>query len=225
MIRREEAVSEVIGMILILLIMMLVIGIIMLVGMPMIESSKNMAKMNMALNSFLSLQSDIEEVVRGPIWIKDPTGLNDTSGLGPSRETEVDLMGGTLSAVSNGTGLAYNLTYSQNVNNFNINISSGNITFLTDRNTIVYENGAVISSYGSGIPLMKSNPLINIYNTNDNGSFSNITVSMHVININNTVSSIGGEGRGNGRDQIEILQPDHSTCKLSKLRPGKYQHK
>jgi len=71
MIRSEKAVSEVIGMVMILSIMMIVIGAIMLAGVPMIESGKSRARMDVAANSFLSLQNDIEEVVRGPVWVKD----------------------------------------------------------------------------------------------------------------------------------------------------------
>jgi len=36
----------------------------MIAGVPMIESGKSRARMDVAANSFLSLQNDIEEVVR-----------------------------------------------------------------------------------------------------------------------------------------------------------------
>jgi len=52
MIRSEKAVSEVVGMVLILSIMVFVIGAIMIVGVPMIESGKERARMDVASNSF-----------------------------------------------------------------------------------------------------------------------------------------------------------------------------
>lgn len=107
MIRSEKAASEVIGMVMILSIMTIVIGAIMLVGVPMIESGKERARMDVAANSFLSMQNDIEEVVRGPIWITDPSGVTNINRLGPSRETEFELMGGTLTVLPNSSGITY----------------------------------------------------------------------------------------------------------------------
>src|SRR5574337_271838 len=110
MIRSEKAVSEVIGMVLILSIMIAVIGSIMLVVVPMIQASKDRTKMDVAANTFLSLQNDIEEVVRGPIWVRDPNNITLINGTGASRETEFDLMGGTLSEAPN----IKKITYTQN---------------------------------------------------------------------------------------------------------------
>jgi len=97
MINSTKAASEVLGMMLILSTMMVVIGLIMVVGVPMIDSAKHTAKMDVAMNSFLSLQNDIEEVVRGPIWVQDPSNITDIAGTAPSRETYFELMDGTLS--------------------------------------------------------------------------------------------------------------------------------
>jgi thermitase len=107
MIRSEKAVSEVIGMVMLISIMMLAIGGILLFGVPMIESGKDRARMDVAANSFLTMQNDIEEVVRGPIWITDPYGVKNVNRLGPSRETEFELMGGTLTVLPNSSGITY----------------------------------------------------------------------------------------------------------------------
>ncbi len=192
MIRSEKAVSEVIGMVMVLSIMVIVIGSIMLVGVPMIESSRDRAKMGVAANTFLSLQNDIEEVVRGPIWVRDPNNITLINGTGPSRETEFELMGGTLSVAPNRA----NLTCTPDCNNITVDkpgitISPGNITYTADNEAIIYENGAVIRKYESGVPLMVSNPLINIY---DDG-VNNTVVSIHAISINGTLSSTGGDGK------------------------------
>ncbi|CAG0949625.1 hypothetical protein METP3_00129 [Methanosarcinales archaeon] len=193
MIRSEKAVSEVIGMVLILGIMILVIGIIMLAAVPMIESGKERARMDVAANSFLSMQNDIEEVVRGPIWITDPSTETNINRLGPSRETQFELMGGTLNVLPNSTNISeksktLNITTNKN---FTIIIPPSSITYRADQERIVYENGAVFRLYASGMPIMVSNPLISIYQIDNN----NITISIHAISLNGTLSSVGGDGK------------------------------
>ncbi|MCE8423560.1 MAG: hypothetical protein J5U16_06470 [Candidatus Methanoperedens sp.] len=180
MIKSEKAVSEVLGMVMILSIMMVVIGAILLVGVPMIESGKSRARMDVSMNSFLSMQNGIEEVVRGPIWIPD----SDVTGPGPSREMQFELMGGMLSV----------LPYKQEFevkDSKNITIHPSNITYAAGEERIIYENGAVIRKYEDGVAMMVSNPLISIYKTDD----INITVSIHAISLNGTLSSSGGEGK------------------------------
>lgn len=183
MIKSEKALSEVVGMVMILSIVMVSIGSIMVVGVPMIESSRNRAKMDVAEDTFLSLQNDIEEVVRGPIWVKDPHNIDNINEIGPSRVTEFELMGGTLSVLPNITNLTGN--------DIRIMIPPSNITYAAENEVIAYENGAVIRKYESGIPLMISKPLITIYN---NGSDITV-VSIHAILLNGTLSSAGGDGR------------------------------
>jgi hypothetical protein len=182
----------------ILFIMVIVIGAIMLVGVPMIESGKDSARMDVAANSFLSLQNDIEEVVRGPIWITDPQDPNVTTGnkllLGPSRETEFELMGGTLTVLPNKTNItcSFNNCSKMDVKNFTIFLPPSNITYTANNEIIAYENGAVIRKYESGDPIMLSNPLISVYNNGSNGT----VISIHAISINGTLSSTGGDGKG-----------------------------
>ncbi len=194
MIRSENAVSEVIGMVMILSIMMVAIGSILVVGVPMIESGKARARMDVATNSFLSMQNDIEEVVRGPVWITDPWDATNINRLAPSREGEFELMGGTISVKANNAKVIcspYNCS-NTDVKNFSIFLPPSNITYEADNEMIAYENGAVIRQYESGAPLMLSNPLISIY---DKGS-SGTVISIHAININGTSSSTGGDGKG-----------------------------
>jgi hypothetical protein len=193
MIRSEKAVSEVTGMVMILFIMVIVIGAIMLAGVPMIESGKSRARMDVAANSFLSMQNDIEEVVRGPIWVTDPYGVANISRLGPSRETEFELMGGTITVLSNKTNVtcSFNNCSKIEVKNFTIFLPLSNITYEANNEIIAYENGAVIRKYESGEPLMLSNPLISIYNNGSTGT----VISIHVISINGTSSSTGGDGK------------------------------
>jgi hypothetical protein len=167
MIKSEKAVSEVIGMVMILSIMMLVIGSIMLVGVPMIESGKSSAKMDVAMNSFLSLQNDIEEVVRGPIWVIDPSSVTNISESGPSRETEFQLMGGTLSAVPNSNSSS--LTYSPPLHDPMITMvsnSTGNYGFraqATSNN--IYANNFPYAAVNSPTPL--TNGELNASSDND----------------------------------------------------------
>ena len=187
MIRSTKAVSEVLGMMLILTTMMIVIGLVMVIGVPMIDSAKHTAKMDVAANSFLSLQNDIEEVVRGPIWVQDPSNITDITGTAPSREAEFELMEGTLSEFPSSTKLAY----TANNGEYTINISNGTIEYWSGGEFIVYENGAVMRMYGSGTPIMVSDPLINIYNS----GVGYTIVSIHAINLTGTISSTAGESK------------------------------
>jgi len=179
-IKSEKAVSEVLGMVMILSIMMLVIGSILLVGVPMIESAKSRASMDVSMNSFLSMQNDIEEVVRGPIWIPNE---NSNVIYGPSRETQFELMGGMLTILPNNDSVS--------VQNSMIKIPSSNITYVAGEERISFENGAVIRKYEDGVAMMVSNPLISIYRIDNN----NISVSIHAISLNGTLSSSSGEGK------------------------------
>lgn len=206
MIKEDDAVSEVIGMTLVMSITIVVIGAIMLVGLPMIESGKNRAKMDIVANSFLSLQNDIEEVVRGPIWIKDPYNTTNIDRLGPSRETEFELMEGGINILPNSN----NVTKS-NVNIvYTITIPPSNITYVSDYEEIVYENGAVIRRYEGGESLMISEPLINIYNVN-----GNTTISIHAIILNGTLSSIGGKGKA-----LVDIKPQNYTPVVDPMSPS-----
>ncbi len=191
MLKEEKAVSEVLGMVMILSIMILVIGTIMLVAVPMIDSGKDRARMDVAMNSFLSLQNDIEEVVRGPVWVEDPYQITNINQTGPSRETEFELMGGTLTVFSNSTNVTCMSTNCSTAD-ITIMIPPSNITYSADQDAIVYENGAVIRKYEDGKPLMVSDPLISIY---DNGS-GGMVVSIHVVSLNGTNSSTAGDGKG-----------------------------
>ncbi len=204
----EKAVSEVLGMVMMLSIMMLVIGSILLVGVPMIESGKSRARMDVGMSSFLSMQNDIEEVVRGPIWIVDPHNVSDTTGLGPSRETEFELMGASLTVRPNTANLTYSIT---NRSEFNITIAPGNVSYNADDETLNYENGAVIRKYESPTALMLSDPLINIF---DNGAGSTV-ISIHAIWINGSFSSTGGDGKGSAqirlRNYNQTIEPAGMT--------------
>jgi len=186
----DDGVSEVLGMILMVSISIIAIGAVMLLGVPMIESGKNRAKMDVAGNSFLTLQNDIEEVVRGPIWVINPYEVTDARGLGPSRETDFELMGGTITVLPNTTNISC-MPCNASVGIFNITLPPSNITYQADFETIVYENGAVIRKYEAGDPIMISYPLISIYSTGDN----NITISIHAVSLNGTLSSAGGDGK------------------------------
>jgi hypothetical protein len=140
--------------------------------------------MDVVMNSFSSMHNDIEEVVRGPIWIMP--GVNDVRGLGPSRETEFELMGGMLSVYPNKSNIISNLSY--------IEMPPSNITYAQGYERVVFENGALIRKYEDGVSIMESDPLINIYNTGD-GNTGNITLSIHAITLNGTLSSTSGEGK------------------------------
>ena len=102
-------------------------------------------------------------------------------------------MGGMLRVLPNSTNISeksktLNIT---NKTNITIVIPPGNITYANDLERIVYENGAVIRKYEGGEPMMVSNPLISIFRIDD----ANITISIHAISLNGTLSSTGGDGK------------------------------
>jgi hypothetical protein len=95
-------------------------------------------------------------------------------------------MGGMLSVLPNTS----NISQIPDPNNWKIEIPPSNITYAQGYERIVFENGALIRKYEDGVSIMESNPLINIYNTGD----GNITLSIHAIILNGTLSSTSGEG-------------------------------
>jgi len=142
----------------------------------------------------------------------DPLGLTNTNRLGPSRETEFELMGGTITILPNITRVkcSFNNCSNTDVNNFTIIFPASNISYQADNELIVYENGAVMRKYESGEPIMLSNPLISIYNNGSTGT----VISIHAISINGTMSSTGGDGKAFVETRLinysQIIEPAFS---------------
>jgi len=174
MLNSEDGVSPVVGMLLILSIILLSITVISVGGLPLINAARESAHLQGMRNSFVVLHADIEEVVRGPIV-----------GVGPARITRMNVGGGALSVVANPTTTGFVVNNGTDI----LDVNPGTIRYEYAEQTIAYENGATFSRYRSGA-VMDSAPLMYIQRADGN----NITVMIHVVNITETDSSVGGKG-------------------------------
>ena len=176
----DSGVSPVIGMILILAIVTVSIGIIYTAGIPMIDNAKLSTHQQNIHNSFSVLHGDIEEVVRGPI-----------TGAGTARTTTIPMDGGTLAVIPNNTRIE--VSYNDGTTN-TLSWSPGMTSYEYKNMIMVYENGAVFTTYSTG-SIMEQEPLI--YAGNLSGS--NVGLMIHVINITGANTSTSGKGKGNVR--------------------------
>lgn len=172
----DSGVSPVIGMILILVIVTVSIGIIYSAGIPMLDSAKLSTHLQNMQNSFSVLHNDIEEVVRGPI-----------TGAGTARTTSIPVDGGTLAVVPNNTRVS--VSYTDVDGTTSQSWLPGTISYEYKNRIIVYENGAVFSTYPSGA-LMEIEPLIYVGKLDAN----NVGVMIHIINISGANMSSSGKG-------------------------------
>jgi len=169
MILDEDAVSEVLGFILVFAIISLSIGIIYVVGYPAIQNSKEHAQVRNMEKNFIVLQSSIDTVALGQ---------------SPVKSMRMGLGGGTITV--NGSAGALSIT-SPNIS-YNGNV--GNVTYEMDGREIIYENGGIWSKYPSGGAVEVSYPKISL--RKDSSNLRYLTVS--IIEINSSISSTGGEG-------------------------------
>ncbi|MDW7775189.1 MAG: hypothetical protein SCH39_02495 [Methanosarcinales archaeon] len=176
----DSGASPVIGMILILAIVTVSIGIIYTAGIPMIENAKLRAHQQNIQNSFSVLHGDIEEVVRGPI-----------TGAGTARTTTISMDGGTLAVLPNNTRIE--VSYNDGTTT-TLSWSPGTTGYEYKNRIVVYENGAVFTTYPDG-SIMEQEPLIYAGKLRR----SNVGVMIHVINISGTNTSASGKGKGQVR--------------------------
>lgn len=175
----DDAVSPVIGMILILAIIMASVAVISVWGIPAIDAAREAVHMQNMRNAFDVLHTDIEEVVRGPI-----------TGPGHGRVTRIGMGGGALSVKSDigyfevgyggyGGGVVLG-TIPGTI--------PGTIKYEFGNRAIVYEAGAVFSKYNGVV--MDFHPLMFLQRADGN----NIVVRLHVVNITGEDISVGGTG-------------------------------
>lgn len=170
----ENAVSEVVGFVTILGILVISIGIIGLAGYPMVLKAQETNYIENTKQSFIVVAENFNKVVLGQT---------------PSQSVELKLFGGTLGVKSNST---INITANST------NITTGNITRIvlvsdqrmgsiesTIGNTVIaYEGTGVWTKYPNGNTLLISKPLIH--------NRSNVLV-IPVVYVSGT-SSVGGSG-------------------------------
>jgi len=177
------------------------IAVIYAVGVPMLADARHNVNIQNAQHYFGILQSDINDL-KGPL-----------SGVGPSRRTTVNLGGGSI-AIMPGAESYVQVNYDGSDVFDGTGLQVGNIEYTLEDDTIIYENGAVISRFSFGNPIITSRPSnIFIAPADD----ENIIVHLRVIKLDGASSSTGGSGtayvnsRFTGFDDDVQNSPDETT--------------
>lgn len=164
----ENAVSEVVGFILIFGMVVLAIGIIYAFGYPMLQSNMETSVFESSEQSFIVLQSNMKAVA---------------FEQSPVKTVKMKLQGATL-AYSNESSIQ--LDY----NGTTIKKPLGRIEYIQDERRIVYESGGVFKLYNHDSQVLVSNP--HIFST-VTASGENV-VSVGIITLYGDETSSGGEG-------------------------------
>lgn len=172
----DGAVATTVGVILVIAIATTMIAAIYAVGVPMLSDARHNVNIQNAQHYFGILQSDISDL-KGPL-----------SGVGPSRRTTINLGGGSI-AIMPGAASYVQVNYGVDV--FSGALGVGNIEYTLEDDTIIYENGAVISRFAFGNPVVTSRPS-NIFIAPADGD--NTIVHLRIIKLSGVSSSTGGSG-------------------------------
>jgi hypothetical protein len=166
----EEAVSEVVGYIIVLSLAVTGVAVLMAAGMPSIFKLQDMANARNAEQSLTTLVSRANSVI---------------IGSSPTQVIDMDLGGGILTVEPNSTNsTSYMLIKSSN-NSFNITIPMGKLRYSLGDRTVGYEGGGIWSKYPSGSSVMLSPP--EFY-------YDGRTLTLHVITINGN-ANMAGKGK------------------------------
>jgi len=173
----DGAVGTTVGVILVMAIATTAIAAIYAVGVPMLSDVRHNVNIQNAQHYVGVLQSDINDL-KGPL-----------SGVGPSRRTTINLGGGSI-AIMPGAESYVQVNYDGS-DVFSGDLQVGNIEYTLEDDTIIYENGAVISRFSFGNPgiTLRSG---NIFIAPVDGD--NIMVHLRLIKLGGASSSTGGSG-------------------------------
>jgi len=138
-IRSDKAVSEVLGSALILGITVLAVSIILLYGLPNIQKLQNMATVKNVEQSFTVLDSHASRA---------------SIGGSPIQTVDMNLDGGSLAVMPNGTGKESYMVISSDNNTFKIVQQMGKLRYRLDDRVVSYEGGGVWSQYPSGSTML-----------------------------------------------------------------------
>ena len=168
-IRSEEAVSETIGFILILGIIMTSIGIITAYGYPILEKTQENTQFQSTEQGFLVLQSNMKMVALDQSPIKTiKMGLGD----------------GSITANSSQGRIRVNV---DSAGAYEFDVLPGVIEYEKNGRKIAYENGGVWEFYPAGGTVRLSDPKIYVREVG-----GDTIVSISIINISGPLSSVGG---------------------------------
>lgn len=162
----EDAVSEVVGFVTILGLLVLSIGIIGVAGYPIVKNAQEANHIENTKQSFIVLANNVNKVV---------------IGQAPSQSVELKMYGGSLSVTGSST---INIIITDSTGTTSLESSMRSIESTVGDTVIAYEGTGVWAKYPNGNTILVSKPLI----TNQN----NVLV-IPVVTINGA-SSIGGSG-------------------------------
>lgn len=178
----ESAVETTVGMILVLAIATAMIAAIYAVGIPAIDAARHNVHMQSVQNHLGILQSDLGDL-KGPIL-----------GVGPSRRTAIQMGGGTVTVMPDATTtiqVRFENRTGTHVVFAGTGLDVGNIKYTLRGETVIYENGAVITKYAVGDPIMISRPRNMFITPVDK---NNISIHLRMVNLTGPLSSVGGDG-------------------------------
>lgn len=183
-IRSDRAVSEVVGSVLILSITVLAVTTILLYGVPNIQKLQNMAVVKNVEQTFTILDSHASRT---------------SIGGSPIQTIDMNLDGGSLVVMPNGTGKESYMIISNDNNTFKIVQPMGKLRYRLEDRDISYEGGGVWSQYPSGATML-SPPEFH---------YNGQTLTLPIANIRGNASQ-GGKGVVTisfRKDSMNILYP------------------
>lgn len=200
--RRNAAVSETVGYILLFGVVILSTGFIYAIGYPTLQSNIDASIFESAEQSFIELQSSMERAA-----------FDQT----PMKIHKIKLQNSAIS-VSNESSMT--ITYDSNQTLF---IPTGEIEFQKNNKILVYEMGAVIKSYPRKSMAMISEPPIYV-NTINNATLT--TIGLISVNGDNSVSGKGMATlnlKHNSSSMYRTSSPTNVTIDINSTHASKWQ--
>ncbi len=199
--RRDAAVSETLGYILLFAIVTLSMGVIYAIGYPALQSSIDTNIFESAEQNFIVLQSNMDRVAFDQTPVKVHKMKLQSSMISVSNESSMTI------------------TYDSNPP---LPIPSGKIEFEKDGKTVAYEMGSVFKTYPSGSTLMVSKPPI-YTSTIDNVN----TTTIGIVSVNGH-SSVSGKGiatlnlQHNSSSMDMTSSPTNLTVQINSTHASKW---
>lgn len=199
--RRNAAVSETVGYILLFGVVILSMGVIYTIGYPTLQSNIDASIFESAEQSFIELQSSMERAA-----------FDQT----PMKVHKLKLQSSMIT-VSNESSMT--ITYDSN----QTFIPSGEIEFQKNNKKFVYEMGAVIKSYPRESMVMISEPSIYVNTINDT---TVTTIGLISVNGDNSVSGKGMATlnlKHNSSSMYRTSLPTNITIHINSTHASKWQ--
>ncbi len=167
--KSEKASAEVIGHVILLGLTLTGTALMLLFGLPVINTLQDMIDVKNAEQIFTMVDSRASQVILGD---------------SPMKMVDINLGGGALAVQPNGTGKESYMVIRSKNNTFNITIPMGKLEYRLGERTIAYEGGGIWSKYPTGASVMLSPPEFH---------YNGVTLSLPEVNITGN-GSAGGKG-------------------------------